>query len=366
MTEDFPLNETPITYTIRRISGGARLIGLAWMLTLVVVASVREELEHPRIGWILAGLALAWGIVAVQEQLRHRASDPLWLTLGDSLLAGYAILAPALAGSDDLFYGGFPGIAVVAASANQRRLGWMVAGFLSLVTLVRLRVESLGQVVGQLSALITYLMLAAIVGWAVHVIYRTDSARRHAESEQAKAEAKTAMAAHLHDSVLQTLALIQREAGNEQRVTTLARRQEQDLRDWLYGARSEGPETLLRALERTARELEDLYGRPVEVVAAGDIVLDEPGEALLAAGREAIVNALKHSGAERVDVFLQAETDQARLYVRDRGRGFSRDEVQSDRAGIRDSIEGRLSSVGGSVTIRSGLGGTELEMVVTR
>ena len=117
-----------------------------------------------------------------------------------------------------------------------------------------------------------------------------------AETLQAQAEAKSAMAVHLHDSVLQTLALVQREAGDPNRVTTLARRQEQELRTWLYGQTVDGPETLARALERTAGELEDMYRVPVEVVAAGDTDLDRSAEALLAAGREAIVNALKHSG----------------------------------------------------------------------
>ena len=336
------------------------------MLLLVVVATLRGELAHPSTGWLLALLTVGWGAVAIGEQLRTRSNDPIWLTVGDTLLAGFALLAPGLAGADDLFYGGFPGIAVVAAAANQRRLGWLVAGFLSVVTVARFGIADLGQVIGQLSALVTYLMLAAIVGWAVHVIYSTDEARRHAESEQVKAEAKASMATHLHDSVLQTLALVQREAGDRNRVTTLARRQEQELRTWLYGQTVDGPETLARALERTAGELEEMYQVPVEVVAAGDADLDQAAEALLAAGREAIVNALKHSGAPRVDVFLQADRSQLRLFVRDRGVGFDPESLAGDRAGIRDSIKRRLGGVGGSTQIRSSDSGTELELLVPR
>ena len=210
-----------IRLTLRRIAGGARLVGLAWMLVLVLVALAREPLPNPGFAWALAGAAVVWGLLTGLDQLRSHDSDPAWITAGDALLASFALLAPDAAGTTDLFYGGFPGIAVAAAAVRGRRWGWAVAGVLSVVTLARFEVADLGDVLSRLSQLVTYLMLAGIVGWAVHVIYETDAARRLAEDAEARAEEKSRVAAHLHDSVLQTLALIQRESSDPTRVVGL-------------------------------------------------------------------------------------------------------------------------------------------------
>ena len=107
------------------------------MLVLVLVALVREQLPHPAFGWALAAAAVIWGLVTGFDQLRGHDSDPSWITAGDTLLASFALLAPEWAGSSDLFYGGFPGIAVAAAAVRGRRWGWAVAGVLSVVTIAR-------------------------------------------------------------------------------------------------------------------------------------------------------------------------------------------------------------------------------------
>lgn len=180
----------PVAFTIRRIAGGARLIGLAWMIVLVMVALARDAMTRPGVAWTLVGFSGFWAVVAALDQLRVRPADPWWITIGDAALAAFALVAPEVSGSSDLFYGGFPGIAVVAAAARQRFVGWMVAALLSAVTIARFRIADLSQALAELSALVTYAMLAAIVGWAVHVIYRTDDARRRAEDQQARAEEK--------------------------------------------------------------------------------------------------------------------------------------------------------------------------------
>ena len=357
----------PVAFTIRRIAGGARLIGLAWMMVLVLVALARDVLTRPGVGWILVGLSAGWTLVAAIDQVRVRPSDPWWITAGDAGLAAFALVAPEAAGSVDLFYGGFPGIAVVAAAARQRSVGWAVAAVLSVVTIARFQIADVSQALAQLSALVTYGMLAAIVGWAVHVIYRTDDARRQAEEQQTRAEEKAALAAHLHDSVLQTLALVQREASDATRVASLARRQEQELRGWLYGAANSDGAGLAQSLQNAASELEESYGGQVEVVAVGDSALEGPARAILAAGREGMLNALKHSGSNRVDVYLEVSAGNIKLFVRDRGIGFDRVSVPADRAGLRDSIEARIRAVGGQVTIKSAAGeGTELRLEVPR
>ncbi|MGH8924841.1 MAG: sensor histidine kinase [Acidimicrobiia bacterium] len=357
----------PVAFTIRRIAGGARLIGLAWMMVLVIVALARDAMSRPGVGWALVGLSAVWVLVAIVDQLQVRPADPWWITAGDAGLAAFALVAPEVSASTDLFYGGFPGIAVVAAAARQRSVGWMVAALLSVVTVARFQIADVSQALAQLSALVTYGMLAAIVGWAVHVIYRTDDARRRAEEQQTRAEEKAALAAHLHDSVLQTLALVQREAGDATRVASLARRQEQELRGWLYGSANGDLAGLARSLEMAASELEEGYGGTVEVVTVGDVPLEGSARAILAAGREGVLNALKHSGGDRVDVFLEVTSDMIKLFVRDRGIGFDRVAVPADRAGLRDSIERRIEAVGGRVEIKASAGeGTELRLEVPR
>ena len=335
------------------------------MLALVMVALVREPLPNPVPAWVLAAAAVIWGFLTSLDQLRGQDSDPLWITVGDAILASYAILAPEAAGSTDLFYGGFPGIAVVTAAVRGRRWGWAVAGVLSAVTLVQLGVADLSDVLSRLSQLVAYLMLAGIVGWAVHVIHQTDAARRLAEEAEARAEEKSRVAAHLHDSVLQTLALIQRESADSARVVSLARRQERDLRDWLFGATGLESAGLADAVRRVAAEIEESYRVQVEVVAVGEASMHPAAEALVAAAREAMVNAAKHSGAETVSVYLEADGKVLRLFVRDRGVGFDPAAVAPDRRGLHDSIARRVAQVGGTSEIRSTPGqGTEIRLEV--
>src|SRR3954451_4394783 len=188
--------------------------------------------------------------------------------------------------------------------------------------------------------------------------------RRRRVREQERAE----LAAHLHDSVLQTLALMQQRAEDPREVATLARRQERELRAWLAG-RAPGvvTQTLAGALEAAAAEVEATHRVPVEVVAVGETGLDERGEALVAAAREAMVNAAKHGGPEPVQVFAEAENGSLAVYVRDRGPGFDPAGVPPDRRGVRDSIVGRMARHGGRATIHTTPGtGTEVELVLPR
>ena len=356
-----------ISLTIRRVAGGARLVGLAWMLTLVLIALIRGGLEHPSVGWVLVAATLVWGILMASRQLGTDPIDPVWVTVGDTVLASFSLLAPGLAGSADLFYGGFPGIAVVTAAARNRRLGWVVAVVLSVVTVIRFQIETFGAALERLSSLITYLMLAGIVGWAVHVIYRTDAARHRAEEARARAEERSEVATHLHDSVLQTLALIQRQPEDSGRVVSLARRQERELRDWLFGTGGIEAGGLVEAIRAVAAEVEDAYGVHVEVVAVGDAEFDSIAQALVGASREAMVNAAKHSGDKTMSVYLEASPKRFRLFVRDRGVGFDPAVVPLHRRGLQDSILGRLAHVGGAAEIRSAPGqGTEIRLEVMK
>ena len=172
------------------------------------------------------------------------------------------------------------------------------------------------------------------------------------------------VAAHLHDSVLQTLALVQRRADDPRAVATLARRQERELRAWLNGARPPGAgDTFVAALERAAAEVEDAHGVAVEVVAVGDRPLDERGEVVAAAAREALTNAAKFAPGAPIQLFAETGEDRLSVFVRDRGPGFDPAAVPPDRRGVRESIVGRMERHGGRAVISSEPGeGTEVEL----
>jgi signal transduction histidine kinase len=186
----------------------------------------------------------------------------------------------------------------------------------------------------------------------------TERAARIREAERAD------LAAHLHDSVLQTLALIQRQSGDQAAVTRLARSQERDLRDWLYGPRPVDGGTLATEVRAAAADVEDRHGVAVEVVLVGDRPYDERVGALVAALREAIVNAVRHAGAP-VQVYVECGPGEVEAFVRDRGPGFELATVPTDRLGVRESIIARMERHAGSATLRSRPGeGTEVRLVL--
>jgi signal transduction histidine kinase/phage shock protein PspC (stress-responsive transcriptional regulator) len=200
--------------------------------------------------------------------------------------------------------------------------------------------------------------------WCRWLVHELADERRERIRSQERAE----LAAHLHDSVLQTLALIQRRSGQPDEVVRLARRQERELRSWLYGRGTrDGRVQLAASLVAAADEVEELHGVAVETVCVGDAALDEAGEALVAAAKEAIVNAAKFSGDERVDVYLEAGDGEITVFVRDRGAGFDPVAVPPDRKGVAESIVGRMQRHGGTAAIHSTPGGgTEVELVLPR
>ena len=184
--------------------------------------------------------------------------------------------------------------------------------------------------------------------------------------ERIRLEERAEVAARVHDSVLQTLALIQRHSGDEARVSSIARRQERELRRWLYGRGFGDGKTVEDALAEAAADVEELHGVKIELASAGDAPLDEDTEQLVLAAREAMTNAAKFAGGE-IAVYAEATADSVSVFVRDRGAGFDRAAVPADRRGLAESIEGRLARAGGSATIRSAPGeGTEIELTMPR
>ena len=216
---------------------------------------------------------------------------------------------------------------------------------------------------GFLAMVVTLLGVILITGpWWVRITTQLSAER----AERIRTQERADIAAHLHDSVLQTLALIQRNAGSPREVARLARGQERTLRTLLYGDRAASG-LFADQLRAAAAEVEDAYAITVDVVVVGDAELDDALGAVVQAAREAIVNAAKHSGVETVSLYAELDPDEVSVFVKDRGVGFEMDDIADDRQGIRGSIIGRVERHGGTARMRSEPGaGTEVEIRISR
>ncbi len=342
---------------------------LAWTLVPVAPGSERRAGRREALRQVLlivAGTVVALGIV---HHLASRMSygDALWpMVLG---VCGLALVWRPIAAADRPSGGGLVSLSgqlrsAVRVDAPRLVLGVLLvafaaAGLLHLVGVQR----NLGEAIGVV-AIIAAMLGLLTVPWFVRLGHSLSLERSARIREQERAE----LAAHLHDSVLQTLALIQKRAGDPREVAGLARRQERELRSWLLRRPGEsGQDSVAGALERAAAEVEELHGVPIEVVTVGDGSLDGRLEALVQAAREAMTNAAKFAGSERVDLYAEVEEDRVEVFVRDRGVGFDLDAIPADRRGVRDSIVARMERHSGRAAVRTSLGeGTEVELVMER
>jgi len=216
---------------------------------------------------------------------------------------------------------------------------------------------------------VLYLAVGGVAAWAFEVLRTSEAGRLRAEAEleeeraaRIRFEERADVAAHLHDSVLQTLALIQKGSTDPAEVRSLARVQERELRSWLLGVTDmEG--TLVGAMEAACSAIEKRLGVAVELVSVGDRRLDDHLAALVGAAAESVMNAAKHGQVEQVSVYVDADSDPVQVFVRDRGIGFDPRSVSGDRRGLSESVVARTQRHGGSVEIVSTLGsGTEVRL----
>jgi signal transduction histidine kinase len=296
---------------------------------------------------IASGAALIWrGSAAVRPEPAPQAGVP-----GAS--ANRPVEAPAPAA------GGEPRRTAAAVSRTGVGIALVIAaGFAFLQATGAL---SAARDVG-LALIATVVVLGVIFApWVLRLVRSLTEER----SERIRSQERAEVAAHLHDSVLQTLALVQR-SDDPQQVAALARRQERELRAWLAGRPAPGQAARLApALEAAAADVEDNHGVPVEVVVVGDRELDPAVEAVVAAAREAMTNAAKFGGSSTVDVYAECTPGALRVFVRDRGPGFDPAAVPADRRGVRESIVGRMERHGGRARISGApAGGTEVELVL--
>lgn len=253
--------------------------------------------------------------------------------------------------------------------ASVRR--WAIIAFgllLATAALVSLGSEITGITNLAESTLLALVAVAAMIAVSAPWWWRLVRERDAERQARIRSEERAEVAAHLHDSVLQTLSLIQRHSDDPRAMLNLARRQERELRNWLDPNRVSRLGGSIRGqLDELATTIEELHGVPVEVVAVGDCMVDTSIEPLIGAIGEATVNAAKHSGAEQVDLYLEVSDTEIEVFVRDTGTGFKPDAIDHDRRGVRNSIIGRMERAGGMATITSSPGeGTEVELSLAR
>ncbi|SFO96227.1 phage shock protein C (PspC) family protein [Geodermatophilus dictyosporus] len=213
----------------------------------------------------------------------------------------------------------------------------------------------------------TLVILAGLVLGTAPLWRRLLDSRAAERTARIRSEERAAVAAHLHDSVLQTLALIQRHAGDQQAVARLARSQERELRSWLYEPATAAGGTWAGLVSQMVAEVEADHALTIDPVVVGDAPVDDALAALGAATREALVNAAKHAGVASADLYTEVTAQSVSVFVRDRGTGFEPAAVPGDRRGLSDSVTGRVARIGGTATVRSAPGeGTEVELVLPR
>ncbi len=261
----------------------------------------------------------------------------------------------------------------MAAGTGAMAPGWsaalrILAGSLLVLVGIGVFVFAHQPIGGPATALVAAAVTAAglaliLTPWVLGLVHDVAAERR----ERIRSEERAEIATHLHDSVLNTLALIQRGDVSAE-VASVARRQERELRAWLNGSPvAAAPADLRGAIDAVATRVEDMHHVPVDTVVVGDVALDDAGNAVALACQEAAINAARHSGAARVSIYVEADLREITAYVRDQGCGFDRALVPRDRRGISESIVGRMRRLGGTAAVTTGPGeGTEVQLRVPR
>jgi signal transduction histidine kinase len=369
-----------VAFIAASLAGGLGFVlyALAWLAIPLGETSAQDAPRRARTGRGSVEVALGVGLLLLSVLLAFRELD-IWFS--DALVwplvlvaSGAALLwRQSVTSAEPRPAPPEPKPADRAAEAVKQRAALVSRTSLGVALVIAAGLVFL-QATGSLSAardvVLAVLVVVVVLGvifapWIVRLA-RSLGAER---AERIRSQERAEMAAHVHDSVLQTLAMMQRSAGNPREVASLARRQERELRSWLSGrtAAADGASRLEGALERAAEEVEAAHGVPVDVVAVGDRDLDERAEALVAAAREAMLNAAKFAGGSPVSVYAETSDGRTQVFVRDRGPGFEPHRVPPDRHGVRESIVGRMERNGGQASITSSPGGgTEVELVLER
>ena len=395
--ESTPAEDRPV---LRRRSAGRLLTGVA----RGVAEHLRVRPVFVRLGFVLLATPLFDGLGALlyvalwavlpsdrsRQPWRDRQQWPVFLVLGLGLfiftmLTGWAgrgmlfgwIAAVVALGAgvvwhqvkpDALWRDGLLGSA--GRWSAVVRLGG--GGVLVVVGVIGTMVFLLGPDHVEFSGLInsigfTVIALAGVALVFGPMAWRTVMQLREEREARVREQERADLAAMVHDQVLHTLALIQRRSEDPREVLRLARGQERALRNWLYKPSAQAADRFGTAVEEIAAEVEDSFALSVDAVVVGDCAMDPQVTALVAAAREAMVNAAKHAGVATISLYAEVEPELLSVFVRDRGTGFDPDHIDADRHGVRGSIMDRMVRHGGRAEVRSTVGeGTEVRLFMPR
>ena len=341
LPQQIPTGKTPA----RRDFGALLPFGAIGLGVILLQTLLFRDSVAGTVGWLIAVIAVGAGIIWHQ-------SDPTRRGQWGGTLPQTPWLAAVVAESDRRsFLFRFIGGGVLVATG--------IIGVVAVYAPTGNLTSVLNGVIFALVGLLGVGVVAAPLLWRMFNQLRTEREGRIREQERAE------LAAMIHDQVLHTLALIQRNSTDIKEVQRLARGQERSLRNWLYKPAASPTERFAAALEQAAAEVEDTYAITVETVVVGDTECDERVAALVAAAREALVNAARHAGVQTVSLYAEVEADELSVFVRDRGAGFDMSGVEDSRHGVRGSIIGRMKRHGGRAAIRSAPGeGTEVRLML--
>ncbi len=373
-----PRKMVRIGFAVATFAGGAGAVLYCWLWALLPNGPGHPDARNP-------GDPSDPAALRQHERDKRRSRVRADVVAGIFLLAAGALLIAARQHWKVVNPGLLLPLLVVAAGAviayaqfdDADRVRWFQrTGLGTSTALLRLSVGVMLVVLGVLLLVVqgfdlvllgkTLLAAIAVLGgvglvlapWGVR-LWRDLGEERAARAREAE---RADIAAHLHDSVLQTLALIQHRSQDQNEVSRLARAQERDLRGWLYGAQAGDPATIAAQVEAMVAEVEDVHAAVIDVITVGDKPVDEHSQALLAALREAVLNAARHADGP-VQVYVECGPDGVEAFVRDRGPGFEPAAVPGDRHGVKESIIARMRRHGGDARIRSALGeGTEVRL----
>lgn len=347
-----------VDVTLRRVTVIFRLLGWAWMFMLGVVTLLTDNEATAAAVWAAMILVTVWTAGTLVAARSHETLSSNWYVVADGIVAMAALLTSSIAGAENFFHGGYPmswlGVAAYAWGSRGA-----IAGSLVLAVEQGIVEYVADQPAVPIAGSVTFVVFAAVAGWSFSALRRADrvqtGAQRILASEQrerARFEEREELANRLHDSVLQTLIALRREAGDEGQVRYLARRQERELRATIDEYRSPFEHSLRAALLAHSAEVEDLYRVEIDAVIRGDANTVGAFEAVAAAVREALINAAKHSGGLDIDLYADLSPDCAEVFVIDRGVGFAGSAETLGR-GVAHSLVERVERAGGSVKIVS-------------
>ena len=368
---DGSAGELPVDTTLRRVTVIFRLLGWAWMVMLGIVTLVSDKDAAPAVVVATMVLVTVWTVGTLVAARSHETLRASWFVAADGVVAMAVLTSSTLAGADDFFHGGYP-MSWLGVAAYAWGFRGAVAGSVVLAVEQGIVEFFAEKPPVPIAGSVTFIVFATVAGWGFSAIRRADRERLEAQDrlaveqqERARFEERAELANRLHDSVLQTLIAIRREAGDGRQVRYLARRQERELRGTIDEYRSPHEHSLRAALLHHCGEVEDMYKVEIDAVIRGDAEADGGFEVVVPAVREALNNAAKHSGRIDIDLYAELSGVQAEVYVRDRGIGF--DPESATNRGLEHSLASPVERAGGTVEVTSSPGvGTEIVIKLGR